>query len=79
MALIKAVSADPAHPVIRLEDATWARDVVACCVDTLLTQAERHIAENETERNNKRVHEIIRAAGPRGITKKRPLRRRRGF
>ncbi len=70
VALIRAVSADPAQPIIRLEDATWARDVVGCCVETLLTQAKRHIAENETERNNKRVHEIIRAAGPRGISKK---------
>ena len=56
--------------MIRLEDATWARDVVAFCVETLLTQAERHIAENDTERNSKRVQEIIRDAGPRGITKK---------
>ena len=71
VALIKAVSADPARPVIRLEDATWARDVVAFCVETLLTQAERHIAENDIERSSKRVQEIIRAAGPRGITKKR--------
>ena len=70
VALIKAVSADPAHPVIRLEDATWARDVVAHCVATLLSEASRHLAENETERNNKRVLEIIRTAGPRGITKK---------
>jgi Strictosidine synthase/Protein of unknown function (DUF3987) len=71
VALIKAVSADPARPVIRLEDATWARNVVAFCVETLLTQAERHIAENDIERSSKRVQEIIRAAGPRGITKKR--------
>lgn len=70
VALIKAVSADPAHPVIRLEDATWARDVVAHCVATLLTEAERHLAENDTERNSKRVLEIIRTEGRRGITKK---------
>jgi hypothetical protein len=71
VALIKAVSADPVQPVIRRQDAEWARDVVAFCVETLLTQAQRHIAENDTERSNKRVQEIIRAAGPRGITKKR--------
>lgn len=70
VALIKAVSANPLQPVIRREDAAWARDVVAFCVVTLLTQAQRHIAENDTERNNRRVQEIIRAAGPRGITKK---------
>lgn len=70
VALIKAVSANPLEPIIRLEDATWARDVVAVCVETLLTQAQRHIGENEVERNNKRVQEIIRASGPRGISKK---------
>jgi Protein of unknown function (DUF3987) len=75
VALIKAVSADPQRPEIRLEDAQWARDVVACCVDTLLTQAERHIAENEIERNHKRVLEIIRSGGEYGFTKSELIRR----
>ena len=75
VALIKAVSADPAHPVIRLEDATWARDVVAHCVATLLTQANRHLAENDTERNHKRVLEVIRSAGAEGLTKNELVRR----
>jgi len=70
VALIKAVSADPVRPVIRLGDAEWARQAVACCVDTLLTEAERHIADNEIERNHKRVLEIIRQEGRKGIGKK---------
>ena len=69
VALIKAVSANPAQPVIR-RGCQWAREVVAHCVATLLIQAERHLADNEIERNNKRIQEIIRDAGPRGITKK---------
>jgi len=67
VALIKAVSADPEQPVIRAVDALWARDVVAHCVATLLVQAERHLADNETERNHKRTLEIIRSAGKSGI------------
>ncbi len=67
VALIKAVSADPAHPVIHGVDAAWARDVVAHCVATLLVQAERHLADNEVERNHKRMLELIRAAGKSGI------------
>jgi len=67
VALIKAVSANPDAPVIRAVDASWARDVVAHCVATLLVQAERHLADNETERNHKRVLEIVRSAGKGGI------------
>jgi hypothetical protein len=75
VALIKAVSADPVQPVIRMEDAEWARNVVAHCVDTLLTEAERHLADNDTERNHKRVLEIIRGAGTAGLTKNDLVRR----
>jgi hypothetical protein len=75
VALIKAVSADPLHPIIRFEDAAWARDVVAHCVATLLTQANRHLADNDTERNHKRVLEVIRSAGAEGLTKNELVRR----
>jgi hypothetical protein len=67
VALIKAVSADPAAPVIRGVDAQWAREVVEHCVATLLIQAERHLADNEVERCHKRMLEVIRAAGRNGI------------
>jgi hypothetical protein len=60
VALIKAVSADPAEPIIRGVDAQWAREVVEHCVATMIVQADRHIAENEVERNKKRILEHIR-------------------
>ena len=75
VALIKAVSANQAQPVIRGVDAAWARDVVAHCVATLLVQAERHIADNEIERNHKRMLEMIRMAGAGGMTKSELIRR----
>lgn len=70
LAMIKAVSAAPEAPVVRLADAEWARAVVAHCVATMFDQAERHLADNEIERNHKRVLEIIRAEGTAGITRK---------
>jgi len=78
IALIKAVSANPRAPVIRGEDAKWARDLVAHCVGTLVVQAERHIADTDSERNHKRILEIIRKAGKKGI-KQRDLTRKCQF
>ena len=63
VALIKAVSANPQAPVIRLEDAEWARLVVDRCVTTMITEAERHIAENQTQANHQKVLRLIQGAG----------------
>ena len=78
VALIKAVSANPTAPAIRGEDAQWAREVVEHCVATLLIQAERHLANNETERCSKRIVELVRAAGHGGI-RQRDLTRKLQF
>jgi hypothetical protein len=67
VALIKAVSANPADPMIRGADAQWAREVVDHCTATLLIQAERHLAETDVERWHKRAIEHVRSAGPDGI------------
>ena len=75
VALVKAVSANPAEPVIRAVDAQWAREVVDHCVATLLIQAGRHLADNEIERFHKRVIELIRAAGEKGIRQNELTRR----
>jgi hypothetical protein len=75
VALIKAVSANPQTPVIRLEDAEWARIVVDRCVTTMITEAERHIAENRTQANHQKVLRTIQGAGERGLTKSELTRR----
>jgi hypothetical protein len=67
VALIKAVSANPADPVIRAEDAVWARELVEHCAATLLVQAERHLANNDMERYHKQMLEFVREAGKEGI------------
>ena len=40
-----------------------------------MTAVERHVADNETERNHKRVLEIIRGAGDDGLGKSELIRR----
>jgi hypothetical protein len=69
VALIKAVSADPRAPVVRLEDAEWARLVVDRCVTTMITEAERHIAENKTQAYHQKVLRLIQGAGQRGLSR----------
>jgi hypothetical protein len=75
VALIKAVSANPQTPVIQLEDAEWARVVVDRCVTTMIAEAERHIADNQTQANHQKVLRLIQAAGGRGLSRNEITRR----
>jgi hypothetical protein len=75
VALVKAVSANPSDPVIRGNDAQWAREVVDHCVATLLIQAGRHLADNDIERFHKRIIELVRGAGADGIAHNELTRR----
>jgi hypothetical protein len=75
VALIKAVSANPQAPVIRLLDAKWARLVVERCLTTMVTEAERHIAENKTQAYHQKVLRLIQGAGERGLTRSELTRR----
>jgi hypothetical protein len=75
VALIKSVSANPQAPVIRLEDAAWARLVVERCLTTMVTEAERHIAENRTQAYHQKVLRLIQGAGEAGLTRSEITRR----
>src|SRR4051794_27842960 len=75
VALIKAVSANPQAPVIGRDDAEWARLVVDRCVATMLTEAERHIAENRTQAYHQKVLRLIQGAGRSGFTRNEITRR----
>jgi hypothetical protein len=63
LAMIAAVSRNPARPVTEAEDITWAAALVEHCIGTLLREADRRVADNDTEAKHKRVLEIIRTAG----------------
>jgi len=67
IALIRAVSFNPANPVIRAVDAAWAIGLVRHCSQKVIEAVDRLVADNATESNRKRVQEIIRKA--KAITK----------
>ena len=75
VALIRAVARDPVTPLIRADDAEWAIGFVQGCADWTMHEVERRVADNDIERNHKRLLEIIRSAGPAGITKNDLIRR----
>jgi hypothetical protein len=75
VALIRAVAFDPVEPVIRDIDAEWAIRLVRHCADYTMVEVDRHVADNPTEANHKRVLGIIRNAGDAGLTRNELARR----
>jgi len=69
LALIVAVGRDPAKPEIDLTATEWAIKFVRYYAQRTMAAVERHVADTETEAHLKRLKEIIRAAGFKGITK----------
>ena len=69
VAMIRAVAANPDNPVIRDVDALWGIGLVRHSVASLIREVEQHVADNMVEQNHKRILELIRKAGPAGITK----------
>jgi len=63
LAMLAAISRDPAQPVTEARDITWASQLVEHCIGTLLREADLRVSDNDTEAKHKRVLEIIRAAG----------------
>ncbi|MBX9595509.1 MAG: DUF3987 domain-containing protein [Roseomonas sp.] len=73
LALIRAVSRNPAAPVIEAEDVAWGRGVAQHCMDTLLREANRYVADNDYEAKLNRAVEIVRKHGP--LTERDMIRR----
>lgn len=69
LSMIRAVGIDPHTPEISEADAKWAQEVVRGSLQRMVQLVSRHVADNETERFSKNLEEIIRSAGPDGITK----------
>jgi hypothetical protein len=63
LAMIRAISDCPTNPVITAEHVTWGMSLADHCTRTLIREADRHIADNETEAAHKRVLDIIRKSG----------------
>lgn len=60
LAMIAAISRDPAKPVTQARDISWAGQLVEHCIGTLLREAEQRVSDNTTEANHKRLLAIIR-------------------
>lgn len=73
LALVRAVSRNPRAPVIQAEDVAWGRGLAQHCVDTLLREAGRHVADNDYEAKLNRAVEIVRKHGP--LTERDMIRR----
>jgi hypothetical protein len=67
LALLRAVSTSPARPVITLADVCWAQAIVEHCTGRMIADADRYVADNETEATYKNILEIIRTGGSKGI------------
>jgi hypothetical protein len=64
LALIRAISRDPAAPLIEAQDVSWGRALAQHCVDTLLREASQNIADSDYERKLNRAMTYIRKHGP---------------
>jgi hypothetical protein len=67
LAMIRAISRDPAEPEMTSADATWAWRLADHCITTMRDMAVRHVADNETEANVNKILNAIRDAGAAGI------------
>jgi hypothetical protein len=63
LAMIAAISRNPAQPVTEAKDVVWASRLVEHCISTMLQEAERRVSNNDTEAKHKRLLQIIRDGG----------------
>ncbi len=71
LAMVRAVGIDPQAPEITAADAEWAIALVRHFANATMLAVERHVADNDIERNHKRILEIVRQEGRKGISKKK--------
>lgn len=64
LALIRAVSRNPAVPIIEAGDIAWGRALAEHCIDTLLREADDNMAETPFARNMQAGLKLIRKHGP---------------
>ena len=61
LAMLAAISRNPAAPVTHAKDVTWAAGLVEHCIGTLLCEADRRVADNDVEARHKKMLEVIRS------------------
>jgi hypothetical protein len=68
VALIHAVACDPTATVITIESVRWAHELVAWCLGRMHQLVSEHIADTQVEADSQRILQIVRDAGPAGIS-----------
>ena len=64
LALIRAISRRPERPVIEAGDVAWGQALARHCIDTLMREAGRFVADSEYEAKLNRALHLIRRHGP---------------
>lgn len=64
LALLRAISNKPSSPTITATDVEWGAKLARHCINTLLREAGRFVADNEYEAKMNKALDIIRRFGP---------------
>lgn len=76
IATIRAISRDPADPVVSLEDVKWGYSIVQQSLDTIDAGVKKYMSGSDFETLHKRILEIIEEAGESGISRSDMIKRR---
>ena len=67
IALVRAITNNPARPAITCDDLDWGMVVANRSVQTLMSAIKERVADNEYEAKLKKIHKVIADAGSAGI------------
>jgi hypothetical protein len=68
LALVRAISDNPRHPVMRTEDIEWGHAIAKRSVELFLAETSKNLAENDYHAAAKKVQAAIAGAGDEGIS-----------
>jgi hypothetical protein len=77
LAMVRAISRNPAKPVMDLAAVAWGWRVAEWCVKGLNGDAERYMADNQNEREVKQTLRLIESANGEWVVKGEVVRRTR--
>lgn len=67
IALVKAITDNPANPSLSAKDLEWGMLIARQSVETLMQAVKERVADNEQEARLKRLHMLVKDAGSAGI------------
>jgi hypothetical protein len=79
LSLIHAVSCNHHAPRIGAESFAWGREIALWAANIMMREVVRHVADNDVERDIKKVYNHIRDAGSDGIRQRDLLRKLKGI